>query len=134
MNLSFSCNVIFYTTKYYFSTLLPVILQLFMGRMNEEQIVFEQLTLSDFKKLSSTALNTFNGSTIIMTNNNDKIVILYMRCFLSVPYFQVNSTGCSGEFRVVFKHFQNLENHILNILKEKLYFSYLVGPLFLKTV
>ena len=105
-----------------------------MGRMNEEQIVFEQLTLSDFKKLSSTALNTFNGSTIIMTNNNDKIVILYMWCFLSVPYFQVNSTGCSGEFRVVFKHFQNLENHILNILKEKLYFSYLVGPFFLKTV
>ena len=29
-----------------------------MGHMNEEEAVFEQLTLSDFKKLSSTALKT----------------------------------------------------------------------------
>ena len=52
--------------------------------------------------------------------------------FVSVPYFQVNSIGCSGEFSVVFKHFQNLENHILNILKDKLNFSYLLGSFFLK--
>ena len=48
-----------------------------MVRSNEEQAVFEQLTLSDFKKWSSTALKTFNNYTIIMTNNNiDKIRIL----------------------------------------------------------
>ena len=29
-----------------------------MGHMDEEEAVFEQLTLSDFKKLSSTALMT----------------------------------------------------------------------------
>ena len=29
-----------------------------MGHMHEEEAVFEQLTLSDFKKLSSTALKT----------------------------------------------------------------------------
>ena len=47
--------------------------------------------------------------------------------FLSVSFFfRVNSTDCSGEFRAVYKHFQNLENQILNILKEKLRLSYLV--------
>ena len=32
-----------------------------MGRMDEEQAVFEQLTLSDLEKWSSTALKTFNN-------------------------------------------------------------------------
>ena len=41
--------------------------------------------------------------------------------FFSLLLFKVNSTGCPGEFHVVFKHFQNLENLILNILKEKLH-------------
>ena len=36
-----------------------------------------------------------------------------------VAYFWVNSIGCSGEFHVVFKHFQNFRNLILNILKKK---------------
>ena len=95
--------------------------------MNEEQTVFEHLTLSNFKKWSSTALNTFNISTIIMANNNDKIIISWAWCFcLFLFFFRVNSTGCSGEFRAVYKHFQNLENQILNILKEKLRLSYLV--------
>ena len=44
--------------------------------MDGEQAAFEQLTLSDFKKLSSTALKAFNNYTIIMTNNSDKIRIL----------------------------------------------------------
>ena len=35
--------------------------------MDEEQAVFEQLTLSDFKKWSSTALETFNNYTITVT-------------------------------------------------------------------
>ena len=44
--------------------------------MDEDQAVFEQLSLSDFKKRSSTALKTFNNYTIIMTKNSDKIRIL----------------------------------------------------------
>ena len=43
-----------------------------MGRRDEERTVFGQLTLSHFKKWSSGALNTFNDSTIIMTNNSNK--------------------------------------------------------------
>ena len=43
--------------------------------MNKEQAVFEQITLSDFKKWSSSALKTFNNYTITMTNNSDKIGI-----------------------------------------------------------
>ena len=40
-----------------------------------------------------------------------------MPCFIIfVAYFWVYSTGCSGEFHVVFKHFQNLESLISNIL------------------
>ena len=39
--------------------------------------------------------------------------------FLSL-LLRADSTGCSGQFHVVFKHFENLENLILNILKEKL--------------
>ena len=41
--------------------------------MDEEKAVFEQLTLSDFKKWSSTALNAFSNHIIIITNNSDKI-------------------------------------------------------------
>ena len=43
--------------------------------MDKEQAVFEQLTLSDFKKWSFTALKNFNNYNIIMTNNSDKIRI-----------------------------------------------------------
>ena len=86
--------------------------------MDEKQAVFEKLTFIHSKKLISTALITFNNYTIVMTNNSYKIRILYeYGVFVSVAYFWVNSAGCSGEFYVVFKHFQNLENLILNILK-----------------
>ena len=34
-----------------------------------------------------------------------------------------NSTGCSGEFHFVVKHFQKLENFNSTILKEKLHIS-----------
>ena len=40
--------------------------------MDKKQAVNEQLTLSDFKESSSTALKTCNNYTIIMTNNSDK--------------------------------------------------------------
>ena len=46
-----------------------------MSRIDKEQAVFEQLTLSDFRKRSSTVLKTFNNYTIIMTNNSYKIRI-----------------------------------------------------------
>ena len=42
----------------------------------EDQAVIEQLTLSNFKKWSFTALKTFNNYTIIMTNNSDIVRIL----------------------------------------------------------
>ena len=47
----------FHIAKHFFSTLLPFTLQLFIknGRMDKEQAVFEQLTLSDLNKWSSTA-------------------------------------------------------------------------------
>ena len=48
----------------------------------------------------------------------------YHDCGDFVTATWVNSTGCSGEFHVVFKHFQNLENLIL---KEKLHISCLVS-------
>ena len=70
-------------------------------------------------------LRTFNNYIIIMTNNSDKIRILWVWCFSSVAYFWVNSAGCSGEFNV-FKHFGNLENLILNILKLKKKNAYLL--------
>ena len=41
--------------------------------MDDEQAVFEQITLSDFKMRGSTVLKTFNNYSIIMTNNNDNM-------------------------------------------------------------
>ena len=56
-----------------------------MGRMDEEQAIFEQLTLSNFKRWSSTALKTFNNSTIIMTNDSGKVRISWV-VFLSLLF------------------------------------------------
>ena len=81
-----------------------------MGCMDKEQAVFEQITLSDLKNSSSTALKTFSNYTIIRTNNSYKISKLWVWCFDLCCLFWVNSTGYSDEFHVVFKHFQNLEN------------------------
>ena len=41
--------------------------------MDRKQALFEQLTLSEFKKWNSTALKTFNNYTIMMTNNSNKV-------------------------------------------------------------
>ena len=48
-----------------------------MGRIDKEQVVFEQLTLSDFKMWSSSALKALNNCNIIglMDNNSDSIRI-----------------------------------------------------------
>ena len=43
--------------------------------MDDEQAVFGQLTLSDFKKWSSTVLQTFSNYTIIMNKNSNNIQI-----------------------------------------------------------
>ena len=56
-----------------------------------------------------------------MSNNSDKIRIYECGVFVPVAYFLVNSPGCSHEFHVAFKHFENLENLIWNILKKKLH-------------
>ena len=108
--------------RLFFNTItihIAIIYQKCMGRMDEEQAVFEQLSLSNHKKWNSTALKAFNSSTIIMTSNSDKIRMSCVWCFWLYCCFWVNSTPCSGEFHAVFKHFQNLENLILNILKKK---------------
>ena len=39
-----------------------------MSRMNEDKAVFEHVSLSYFKKWSSTELKTFDNYSIIMTN------------------------------------------------------------------
>ena len=56
--------------------------------------------------------------------------LLHHECgiFVSAAYFfLVNVTGCSSEFHVTFKHFQNLEKRTLKVLKEKLHISCLVN-------
>ena len=62
--------------RLFFNTItihIAIIYQKCMGRMDEEQAVFEQLSLSNHKKWNSTALKAFNNSTIIMTSNSGKI-------------------------------------------------------------
>ena len=41
--------------------------------MDDEEALFEQIILSDFKMQISTVLKTFNNYSIIMTNNNDNM-------------------------------------------------------------
>ena len=132
MNLSFTRNFTFNTTKHYF-------FQYFyqshcnylskMGYMGKEQAVFEQLTLSDIKMWSSPELKTFNNYARITTNNRGKIRISWA-CFLSLFSFELIQQA----FQVVFEQFQNLENHIFKILKEKLHISCIVGSFFLRIV
>ena len=64
-------NIIF---QHYYQSYSDYLLK--MGRTDKEQAVFEQLTLTAFKKWSSTALKTFSNYIIIMTNNSYKIRIL----------------------------------------------------------
>ena len=101
--------------------------------MDEEPTVFEQLTLSDFKKWSSTALRTINNYTIIMPNNSEKIrIFVSVKCgvFVFATCLLVNSARCSGEFYVVWKHFQNLENLIFEIFEGKIAYLLPCGPFF----
>ena len=48
----------------------------------------------------------------------------------SIAYFWVNSAGFSGEFDVVFRYFQNLENLILNIFRGKIAYPLACGLYF----
>ena len=63
----------------------------------------------------------------MMSNNSDKIRIYECGVFVFVAYLLVNSAGCSHEFYVASKHFENVENLIWNILKKKLLVPWLVG-------
>ena len=47
-----------------------------IGRMDEEQAAFEQLTFNDFKKWSFTALKTFNIYPILMQHMNIMSLVL----------------------------------------------------------
>ena len=60
-----------------------------------------------------------------MTNNSDKMKYHECGVFVSVAYFELIQQ--TGEFNVAFTHFQNLENIILYILKEKLHVFYLAS-------
>ena len=91
--------------------------------MDKEQAVFEQLP--NFKGLQEVEFHTIKD---LQYKISDKIRISCVWCFcLWFCLFLVYSTGCTGEFQVVFKHFQNLENLMSNILKEKLHISCLVS-------
>ena len=109
--------IILHWHKNCFSTLIRVTLQ-DLWKIYEKLIAWGKgkITLNNFKKWSSTALNTFSNYAI---TNSGKIRIWVV--FSSVVYFWVNSTGCSGEVHILFQHFQTLENLILNILKENLF-------------
>ena len=41
--------------------------------MDEEEVIFEQLTLSDFKMWSSTVLKSCNNYDVILANNTDNM-------------------------------------------------------------
>ena len=78
-----------------------------MGRMDEEQAVFEQLTLSDFKKCSSTALRTFNNSTIIMTNKSGKIRIVCCFCICRFLWWiSCHFQTFPKSWKSLFEHFE----------------------------
>ena len=46
-----------------------------MDHMNKEHAVFEQLTLRDFKKWNTLALNKFNSQTLIKMKKGENIII-----------------------------------------------------------
>ena len=90
-----------------------------MGRMVRRKALLEQLTSSGFKKWSSTTLQAFNNCTIMITNNSDIIRLSISVMLLSLLLiFELIQQAASGEFHVALKHFQNLKNLILNIMKE----------------
>ena len=60
-----------------------------------------------------------------MSKNSHRVWIV-----ASIATFLVNSIGCSGEFDVFLKCFQDLKNLISKILKEKLTIACLVVPFF----
>ena len=70
----FNCNFTFNTANYYLSTLLSVILRLFIKNRSHGwgASCIWKINLCGFKKWSSTTLKTFNNYTIIITNNSDK--------------------------------------------------------------
>ena len=87
-----------------------------MGRMDKKQAVFEQITLSDFKKWSSTALKTLNNYTIIIINNSYKIRKLKLSLLL---IFELIQQATLMNFMLYLNIFKILKIFMLNISKEK---------------
>ena len=56
--------------------------------------------------------------------------VVFLSLFL---IFELIQQIVLANFVMFYKHFQDLENHILNILKEKFHISCLVSFFFLKT-
>ena len=85
LNLIFRYNFTFTTTKQRFSTLLTVILRLFMKNWPHEWKArcIGRCILSDFKMWSSL---TMNNCSIIMVHNSDSIRILWV-CIVFVANF-----------------------------------------------
>ena len=65
-----------------------------------------------------------------MANNSEKNKIMRVVFLFLMFVFWVNSAASCGVFHVIFKHFQNLENLILNILKETIAYPLTYGLLF----
>ena len=82
-NLSFTRNFTFSMKssafQSYYQSYCNYLLK--MGRI--DKAVFEQLTLSNFKKPSSAALKNFKNYSIMLTHNSGKIKLSWVwRCFL----------------------------------------------------
>ena len=119
MSLSFTCNFTFNTTKQCFSALLAVILRLFIKNGSHEWRE-NCIWRVNFKQVEHVEFHSFEDLIIITSNGWQHQNIMNVVLLSLLLFFWVSSTGCLGEFYVVIKHFQDLKNLMLNMLKEKL--------------
>ena len=130
-----------------------------MDRMDEKHPVFEQLFLSDFNTWSFSALNSYHNYSIIVitiviiviiinnNNNNNKIpnnsenkniirTVLLPMLLIFQSIEQATQVNFKLFYKILdfehFKCFEDLQNHTLNILKQKLTIDCLAGSCFLK--
>ena len=95
--------------------------------MVEEQAVFEQLTLNDFKMWKSTVLKTFNNYSITMSNIRRNLRILMM--VMLFPWLLISEL-----IQLMFLNILKISKVFLKILKEQLVIFYLVGFFYPKFV
>ena len=72
--------------------------------MDEEQVVFELLSLSDFKKWSFTGLSTVNSNSIIMSKYSRNI--LWVRCCRSLLIFELIQQAALVNFMLFLNTFK----------------------------